>query len=916
MSELEINKRKSQVIDSLLIAKFNSLGFNKLTEIQKQAIPKILEQKNSLIIAPTGSGKTECSVIPIFSQIKKSRIPGKIKTLYITPLRALNRDVFRRIITYGEIDGLDIKIRHGDTTQANRKKISDSPPDVLITTPETLVILLSQRKYLSALSELEWVVIDELHELLPSERGSQLAISLERLQYNSNKEIHRVGLSATVGNISEAGKFLVGNNRQCEITHDKSIRDYDVDVKFVDGGINEVADGIIDYVKEMKIQSPVLLFANSRGESETLASVLKERTSMRIDLHHGSLSRQVREETETILRDGIPGIVVCTSSLELGLDIGSIDLVIHYGSPRQVSKFMQRIGRSKHNRDSSAKGLIITNNADDEFETRAIMQRIEESSIEEQKVHDQPLDVLAHHLVGMTKQLGNVSIDTGFKIIKLAYPFRNLTIEEFSNVLDALDSKYLVSIDREHMSFWDSKGRSFRYHFENLSTIPDILKYKVVDITSKKWLGTLDSVFVGSIDQGDIFVLRGSQWSIINIDKKLLKVNVEPASKKSEVPHWEGENIPVDFVTANRVGQFRKKAKAGLMKFSNKIISELNFDRIPDERTIVIESKRTEEEIVLHACFGTKINSTMATLLGSLLESTLGSIVRTKSDAYRICLSCKKRISEKHLIDELTSQWDIYKIMSTALKNTINLDWKTWCVAKQFGVVQRGSVFTKHDANWIYKQSEGGPLVKEALRELFHNNFDLLGTESILEKIRKKEISIVWIDTEKFSTLAEPILDHTTKSFPSPANIDPAILDLVKKRLDKTQHRLVCARCGIWQRVTTPEDMPNTLRCKYCKGRQITATYFSDLELQKIIQKNHQGKKLSQDEMYKYKRAWKISSLLENFGKTALTVLSGYGVGADTAARILRDMTDDENLCKQIMTAEKQYALTRGFWDS
>ena len=190
MSELEINKRKSQVIDSLLIAKFNSLGFNKLTEIQKQAIPKILEQKNSLIIAPTGSGKTECSVIPIFLQIKKSKIPGKIKTLYITPLRALNRDVFRRIITYGEIDGLDIKIRHGDTTQANRKKISDSPPDVLITTPETLVILLSQRKYLSALSELEWIVIDEVHELLASERGSQLSISLERLQLNSNQVIH------------------------------------------------------------------------------------------------------------------------------------------------------------------------------------------------------------------------------------------------------------------------------------------------------------------------------------------------------------------------------------------------------------------------------------------------------------------------------------------------------------------------------------------------------------------------------------------------------------------------------------------------------------------------------------------------------------------------------------------------------
>ena len=355
-------------------------------------------------------------------------------------------------------------------------------------------------------------MIDEVHELLASERGSQLSISLERLQLNSNQDIHRVGLSATVGNISEAGKFLVGNNRKCEIIQDKSIRKYDVDIKFVDGGIYEVVDGIIDYVKEMKIHSPVLLFTNSRGESETLASVLKERTKMKIDLHHGSLSRQVREETETILRDGIPGIVVCTSSLELGLDLGSIDLVIHYGSPRQVSKFMQRIGRSKHNRDSSAKGLIITNHADDEFETNAIIQRIEESSIEEQKIHNIPFDVLAHHLVGLTKQLGDVSVDTAFRMIKQSYPFRNLTIEEFSNVLKTLDSQYLIFFDREKMYFWDTKGRSFRYHFENLSTIPDILKYKVIDITSKKFVGTLDQRFVGSYgESGNIFVLRGSQ---------------------------------------------------------------------------------------------------------------------------------------------------------------------------------------------------------------------------------------------------------------------------------------------------------------------------------------------------------------------------------------------------------------------
>ena len=895
MPTLDYDDKTIKLINSFIVDKFSTFGFSKLTDIQKKASPKILQKYNSLVIAPTGSGKTECATIPIFEHIKKTKLPNKIKALYITPLRALNRDVSRRIEKYAEHNGLKIKIRHGDTSQTERKKIRDFPPDILITTPETLIVLLSQKKDLNALSDLEWIIVDELHELLASERGSQLSISLERLQFNSQKEIHRIGLSATIGNISDASKFLVGNNRKCEIIVDKSVRKYEVDVKFVDGGIHEVADKIIDYVKEMQINSPVLLFANSRGESETLASVLKEKTKIKIDLHHGSLSRQVREETETILRNGIPGIVVCTSSLELGLDIGSVELVIHYGSPRQVSKFMQRIGRSKHNRNSSAKGLIITNHADDEFETNAIIERIDESSIEEQKIHDLSFDVLAHHLVGITKQLGDVSVETAFRIVKQAYPFRNLTIEEFSNVLKILDSQSLISFDVEQMSFW-AKGRSFRYHFQNISTIPDILKYKVIDITSKKWLGTLDQRFVGSYgESGNIFVLRGSQWSILNVDKKSLKVNVEPFLGKSKVPYWEGENIPVDYATANKVGQLRTKVKNGSVKFSNRIISELNFDIIPDEKTIVIESMRTEDEIVLHACFGTKINSTIGMLLASLLESTLASPVTTKSDAYRICLSSKKRISEKDLINELTSKFDIYDIMSTALKDTNDMIWKTWCVAKQFGIVERGAVYEFRQARYISERYTDTPLVKEAIRELFHDRFDLLHTESILQKIKNKEIEIVWIDTKHFSTLAEPILDNTTKNYPSPANIDKSILDLVKKRLAKTQHRLVCARCGIWQMLVTPETIPSTLRCKYCKGEQITATYFSDFDLQKIIQKNHSGKKLSQDEQHKYEKAWKKASLIQEYGKIALTVLSGYGIGPDAQGRILRDMIDEED---------------------
>ena len=916
MSELEQKILKNPPPKTFLEEKFHSLGFEQLTDIQKRALPIICQKIDSLIIAPTGSGKTECIVIPIFSQIKETKKQGKIKALYVTPLRSLNRDIFRRIIKYAEQEDLTIQVRHGDTPQSLRKKISDSPPDVLITTPETLVILLTQQKMLTALSELERVIIDEVHELLSSERGSQLSISLERLQLNSNQKIIRTGLSATVGNIEDAAHFLVGTKKPCKIIQDKSIRKYDVEVKFVKGSISEVADSIIEYIEKSDINSPVLLFTNTRGESEFLASILREKTLMNIELHHGSLSKQVREETESILRSGTSGIVVCTSSLELGLDIGSIELVIHYGSPRQVTKLMQRIGRSKHFRNTSAKGLIITNSPDDEFETKAILDRIKNSSIEEQKIHNKSLDVLAHHLVGLSLQMGEISIDFAYKIIKQAYPFRNITLDEFCNVLEILDQIYILYFDKKKMKFW-KKRKAFRYYFENLSTIPDILKFKVFDSVGKKIIGSLDQRFVGDHGEaGNIFVLRGMQWRILNIDEKSLQINVEPISgQKNKVPYWEGENIPVDYDTAQKVGLFRNKVKRGSLSMTNKIISELDFNIIPDEKTIVIESVRTDRNVVIHACFGTKINSTLATILSSLLESTLGYVIQSRSDAYRIVLESNARISKKIFVETLMEKFDLASVVSASLIGTHNVNWRTWCVAKKFGMVGRGAIYDRKSGHFIYERYQNTPVVGEALRELFHDKFDLKGTEIILNRVRNKEIQIEWVDVNKFSKLAEPLLDHTTKYYASPANVDKAILDLVKKRLLKAKHRLICARCGKWQLAVITKEVKKNLHCKYCKSRQITTTFYSDYDLIKIIQKKYSGKKLSAEENHRFKRAWKVASLIETFGKNAIIVLSGYGVGADTGARILRNMTDQELMYKQIYEAERQYVMTRGFWD-
>ncbi len=382
------------------------------------------------------------------------------------------------------------------------------------------------------------------------------------------------------------------------------------------------------------------------------------------------------------------------------------------------------------------------------------------------------------------------------------------------------------------------------------------------------------------------------------------------------VPYWEGESIPVDYNTAQKVGAFRTQVKHGSLSMTNKIISELNLDIIPDEKTIVVESVKSQGTVVLHACFGTKINSTLGTLLSSMLSSMLGFLVEARSDAYRIVLSSKSRISEKLLRDVLNDTYDLPTIITASLSGTHNVNWRTWCVAKKFGVVGKESIYVRKSARFLYERYSKSPLVKEALRELFHDKYDLENTEEILQKIRSDDIQIKWCDVNKFSKLSEPILDHTTKYYSSPASVDKGILDLIKSRLLKTKHRLVCARCGMWVRVVETNEVKNSLSCPYCKGRQITATFYSDYDLQKIIQKKHSGQKISIDENHKFERAWKVSSLIENFGRTALIVLSGYGVGADTAARILRNMTGEDNLYKQIYEAERQYIMTRGFWDT
>lgn len=912
---------KSEFEDKRILEKFRKEGFQTLTTIQQKALPVISRRVNCLLVAPTGSGKTEAAVLPVFTLLAgQGASAGKIRAIYITPLRALNNDVLRRIIKYAESEGLRVLIKHGDTTTAARKKILEDPPDVLITTPESLAVVLTSEKMLTALRDLQWVIVDEVHELVSNERGAHLSLGLERLQAASTRQVTRIGLSATVGNLKQAAQFVSGAARKHAVLVDGASRAYDIDIKFVKGSLNNVGNFVLEYIKEKKIEGSILLFTNTRDEAEYLGTIMKNQGEIKVDVHHGSLSKEMREETESTLRTGEAGIVVCTSSLELGLDIGSVDLVIHYGSPRQVSKLMQRIGRSRHSQKSFAKGLIVTNNADDELEALAIIRRMKKGSIEEQKMHEGALDVMAHHLVGLAMQTRDpVKVDEALELVNGAYPFRKISLFDIESCLDILAGHNVLRYDRENRTYV-RKMKAYKYYFENLSMIPHVLKFEVVDSISKRRIGTLDQQFVGDYgERGNVFVLKGSQWRVLAVDEGRLVVNVEPLRGAAiNIPYWVGEMIPVDYLTAEEVGNVRNHAAAGRISLSTSIVKDtikaLQF--VPDSAKIVVESLAARNMLVVHSTFGSKVNNTIASLLSTILSSQLGYVVESRSDAYRIMLTSSARITQGRIEAALKDVYDLEPVIIAALAGTHNINWKVWMVAKRFGMVSREAVYDKKVARMIYDKYSKTPVSAESIRELIHDKYDTVQTQKVLDRVKAGRINIHWVEVTEFSDLAKTIIEHSGKmAGATPLSVEKGVIELVKERLERTKHRLVCIRCAKWERVMETKDVPEEIVCPSCRSRLVTATFWSDDEMAKIIRSRLTGGKLTEEQNHRFERAWKVASLVNNFGRKALIVLAGHGIGADTAARVLRNFVDDDQMYKSIYEAERQYVITRGFWN-
>ncbi|MFH7903313.1 MAG: DEAD/DEAH box helicase [Candidatus Aenigmatarchaeota archaeon] len=364
--------------------------FSEFNEIQKIAIPKILSGRNTLIVSPTGSGKTEAAVIPVFSRIldiKEKENKKGILAIYITPLRALNRDMLDRLIWWCNSLDISIAIRHGDTTQSERSRQSKKPPEFLITTPETFQALFLGKKLKEYLKAVKFVIIDELHELLDNKRGVQLSLGLERL-VNLSGEFQRIALSATIGDLELAGKFIFGY-RDFDIAFWYGIKKYDIEVFYPEITEEDIelskkfgwSPKIIWSLRKIKEildkHKSVIIFVNTREMAELLVSRFKKWIpDYPIEIHHSSLSREVRERNERLFKEGKLKAIIATSSLELGIDIGFVDAVIQYMSPRQIIRAIQRFGRAGHRLEEISKGYIITMDPDDYAESLIISKKI------------------------------------------------------------------------------------------------------------------------------------------------------------------------------------------------------------------------------------------------------------------------------------------------------------------------------------------------------------------------------------------------------------------------------------------------------------------------------------------------------------------------------------------------------------
>ena len=821
----EAKLRNPEDIERVLHPLVRKWFFSKFEEFslpQRYGVLSIWERKNILISAETGGTKTLTAFLSILNHLvnlaEKQELENKIYAVYTSPLKALSRDIHKNLIEpleeiekIAEKEGVKlqkirISLRTGDTTTAERTKMSKNPPHILVTTPESLAIVLTSKNFVNHLSSVEFCIVDEIHSL-DNKRGVYLSLTLERLNEVSKTFPVKIGLSATIEPMDEVAKYLVGiaPDRNVEIA--KIILNKKIDVQVL-SPVKNIIEDIEVHGKMYELMSTLiqehkttLIFTNTRSATERVVNFLKEKFPTEygdenIAAHHSSLSKSHRFDIEERLRDGKLKVVVCSTSLELGIDIGFIDLVLMLGSPKSSSRALQRLGRAGHNLHATSKGRFIILDRDDLIECCVIQKEMIERKINKIRFPKNCLDVLAQQIYGMAiykiwqeKEL--------FNLVRKSYCYSELTRSDFLDIISYLSGEYALEKNNIYGKIWydpqskeiGKRGKLARVlYMTNIGTIPEESFINVKIAGSEESIGFIDETFLGRMKKGDVFVLGGRKYLYRYTRGMNLYVAAE-VRRNPTIPSWFSEMLPLSFDSALEANKFRSLMKKQINSNASKqkvidlimpnlyvpketaeaiynyFLEQHSFLEIPSESTIIVEKfiDNGKKYLLFHTLYGRRVNDTLSRAYGYIIGVLGGRDVEVGITDNGFYLAGENMMLNR-AISELKEK-NIEQILKEAINNTDVLARRfRHCAARSLMILRSYKGLRKTVGKQqmkshfllaaVKKISNEFPILREARREVLEDLMDIENTKLVLKWIEQKKVAFKIIETQLPSPFA------------------------------------------------------------------------------------------------------------------------------------------------------------------
>jgi ATP-dependent Lhr-like helicase len=780
-------------------------AFEGPTPAQALGWPAIARGGHTLIQAPTGSGKTLAAFL--FGIDRLNKRPGEgLRLLYVSPLKALNYDIERNL--RGPLAGLRselrVGVRTGDTPQKERAAMVRNPPDILITTPESLFLLLTSQAR-ETLRGVETVIVDEVHAVAGTKRGAHLALSLERLERLVGGPMQRIGLSATQRPLEEIGRFVSGG-REIELVDAGRAKELDLKVVVPLDDMREPEEqqsiwpSIYPEILELvRAHRSTIVFVNNRRLAERLALRLNDLAEEEIArAHHGSLAREQRVEVEELLKRGQIPCLVATSSLELGIDMGAVDLVIQVESPKSVARGLQRVGRAGHDLGAVSKGRIFPKFRADLLESAVVARRMLDGAIEETKIPRNPLDVLAQQIVAICAD-EEVPVDELHTLVRGAYPFADLSRVQLENVLDMLDGRYPSNEFAELRAriVWDRtagvvKGRqgARRLAVTNAGTIPDRGLFGVHLVDGGGRVGELDEEMVYEARAGQTFLLGASTWRIEEITRDRVLVSPAPGVPGA-VPFWKGEGVGRPYELGEAIGAASRELVAlSEEKALARLHDEFTLDEraaqnlmtflgeqqaatgaVPSDRTIVVERFRDEIgdwRLCILTPFGGRVHAPWALALGARLRESLGLETQAIWSDDGIAIHLPDADAPPPIDDVLLDPGQVEDLVTQELGDTALFGARFRENAGRALLIPRRRPGERTPL-WqqrlkaqsllqVARRYPAFPIVLETYRECLQDVFDLPALKRLLQGLRSRQIDLVDVETASASPYAASLL--------------------------------------------------------------------------------------------------------------------------------------------------------------